>query len=208
MKTRLLLSALCLLLCAQACKKDRNEKKELEEITETPNPNNQGNNMEDLKVPDGFNYSYSKKVNLDLKFFSKSKEPVSNVRYTLYGMDAEGNTEVLFNGGTGTGDQMQLLLDVPNHFEKIIIKTTYKNTVRQFEFLTDEVISRELPVEGLSTVEVSGRASDCYPSLVTNFTADNKGFTINSDQLMHTIEVLYSDGSSEVITVNATTFSY
>lgn len=186
-----------------SCKKDKSN-----EPDSGPNAPYTGDLMKDLNVPDGFNFSFSTKAQLDLVLKTQDGNTAKGVKYCILGKSAKGDAQQLSNGSSDEKDKLELNVEIPNHFEKVIVKTEFENTTRYFEYLVEEVIQGELIVDGFAEDGVEDRSGNCYPSSSITYSQDNKSFNITSDQTMSTIEVFYTDGTSETVIVNSTSFSF
>ena len=203
----LLLGALLVVLLMASCKKDRNETVN-EDSGNFISKYDDGTRMKDLQVPDGFDFNFSQKVQFDLRFKDQDGNKATSVKYDIIGISERGESQKLSSGSSTKTDQMQIDLDIPNHFEKVAIKTEFLNTTRYFEYLVDDLIRGDLTVNGLPNAQVQQRSGNCYPSTVINYNVDNKGFQLNSDQTMTTVEVHYTDGTKEIVTVNSTSLTF
>ncbi|MEO1518345.1 MAG: hypothetical protein AAFV95_25225 [Bacteroidota bacterium] len=197
---------LCFALLFSSCKKDRDDSVDLG-ITETPGTP-QGNKLRDMHIPDGFDFKTSRAVQFGLQLQDSLGQEMDSVQYTITGISKKGEREDLYNGFTGASALINLQLDVPIHFENLLVKTTSGNTIKQFEFSTEDAIQDKIAVNGIISDKAQSRIDNCYPSLNTNFDAGNKSFYISSDQTINTVEVQYTDGTSEIIRVNGTSFNF
>lgn len=206
MRSKILLGFMLLVLFIAGCKKDKKEAEELEETIDLPVDPDMS--LEDVTVPDGFGYSVSTTVNLKISYTDQSNTAANSVLFTILGALEGGDAEELYNGGSGNNNQTTLILEVPNHFQYLIIRTDWEDNIKYFEYPIQTNINAELIVNGFTTNSGDTRSNNCYPAVSNGFTQDNTGFTINSNEKMKTIEVFYTDGTSEVIPVNNTSFSY
>ncbi|MEM8907020.1 MAG: hypothetical protein AAGD05_04165 [Bacteroidota bacterium] len=206
MKNRLLLAMLCLALCWTGCKKDNKEMDELEETADVPvDPDA---TVEDINVPDGFNFGVFTTVKIKMNYIDNSSNPAPSVLYTIMGLSVTGETEALHSGSSGDQTTAELTVNIPNHFKDIVIKTTWDGTTKYFEYPVSPTINAEMVVNGLGGNSGDTRSNNCYPAMNHTFNSDNTGFSINSDQIIQTIEILYTDGTSEIVPVNGTSYSY
>jgi len=208
MKKRLFIALCCISLVLSACKKDTKEAEEFEETIDQPVEPGPGGSVEDVNVPDGFNFSVATQVNLKMTYIDQSNNPTQKVRYTILGKPDNSDPEELLNGSSGNNAQVNLNLSVPNHFRELIIKTNWDGNVKYFDYPVESSINAELVVNGFSSNAGDTRSNNCYPSVSTSFLPDDTGFSISSDQLIRTIEILYTDGTMETVTVDGNSFIY
>ena len=194
-------------LSIASCKKERNENIN-EDSGNFSSKYDDGTRMKDLRIPDGFDFSFSQKVHFDLRFKDQDGNKATAVKYDIIGIPERGESQKLSSGSSAKTDQVTLDLNIPNHFEKVAVRTTFLNTTRHFEYLIDDLIRGELTVNGLPEAEVQQRSGNCYPATVITYTSDNKGFQLDSDQTMTTVEVHYTDGTKEIVTVNGTSLTF
>lgn len=206
MKLRLLYSLFFLALVFSACKKD---KKEIEEFEETVDqPTEPDGTIEDVQVPDGFDFSVVTQVKLNMTYVDQSNNPTQEVKYSVLGNPKDGDPEELYNGSSGIDSQTKLMLNVPNHYRDLIIKTEWQGNVKYFEYPVEANINAEMVVNGFRNNAGDTRSDNCYPSITNSFLPDDTGFTISSDQIIQTIEIQYTDGTTETVTVNGTSYVY
>ncbi|MEM9917155.1 MAG: hypothetical protein AAF990_03625 [Bacteroidota bacterium] len=197
---------LCCSLFLTSCKKDRDEGDEFDDPSTSPYDD--GSKLEDVKIPDGFTFKTSQSVQLGLNLQDSTGQAVDSVRYTIIGVPVAGETQRLFSGFTGDKGLIDLQMDVPLHFEKIVLQTHFDGATKHFEFPVSESITDKIAVNGILSTQSQTRSNNCYPSLNSTFNNENKGFSVTSSQTMNTIEIQYTDGSKEIIQVGSTSFNF
>ncbi|MFK7809347.1 MAG: hypothetical protein AB8F74_16195 [Saprospiraceae bacterium] len=203
----LLLSLGGLLLLVNSCKKDSDDP--IVEVTDPGNDPSSGsvNSTSEVNVPDGFNYAVATDVFFNMNFKNDSDLPVDSVKYTILGVNHYDQTETIFHGTSGSDPFARFNLPIPFHFKSIVIKTERKGNTKYFEYLVTKDIEVNLKTNGFNDNAGDPRANNCYPSINNTFTNDGTGFTVNTDQEMTSIEITYTDGTTETVTVNSNSYS-
>ncbi|MEM9821816.1 MAG: hypothetical protein AAF985_12120 [Bacteroidota bacterium] len=208
MRKKLFITLCCFSLLLSACKKDNQENEEFEETIDQPTEPGPGGSVQDINVPDGFTYSVTTPVELNMTYIDQTSSATKKVFYTIMGKPEGTDPEELLTGSSGDRSQVNLKLSIPNHYKDIVIKTNWDGNVKYFDFPVQSIINAELVVNGFNSNAGDTRSNNCYPSISNTFLPDDTGFSISSDQVMKTIEIIYTDGTSETITVNASSYIY
>lgn len=192
---------LCFLIPFFGCKKDKNIDSEVKE-SET-------GSIEDVTVGNGFDFETHQEVAFELTTVDSMGVTKGPVKMKIYGLDNSNQKDELFSGSSNNQAQLNLALNVPIHFKNILIVTNSEGSIFQHEFPVTSSISKTLRINGSFTGgEVDTRSNNCYPSVSSTFTVDNKGVSLTSDEKMTNITVYYTDGTSEVIPINAKSISF
>lgn len=210
---RVFLMQFLLLLLVFGCKKDNDDMPEdltiEEDPTTTITTDPSIGNIEEMEVPDGFNFQTERAVQFDLTTVDSTQTQQGAIKLRIYGLKDDGQRDELFSGVTNPQGLLNITLNISIHFEKILIVTNHQGSIFQNEFSIDDNIIASLKFNGnLQDDTAETRANNCYPSVNSTFTSDNKGMNLSSDQKMKTITIFYTDGSTETIQVNAKTFAF
>lgn len=196
---RISLILFCLLVTFFSCKKDKNELPE----------ENPVNGIEDINVPDGFNFQTEKEVQFDLTTVDSSGAAYGPIKFKIFGVKSNGETDEIFSGASNAQGAFEMTLNISIHFQKVVIATNHEGSIFQNEYDVTDVISAVLKYNGnLQSGEAETRSNNCYPSVTASFTPNNKGVSLSSDKKMTTIKIYYKDGTSETVQVNAKSFSF
>ena len=85
-----------------------------------------------------------------------------------------------------------------------MVKTDYDGSIKGFVYANSEAISAELTVNGQDNfITLDERTNNCYPTVSSLFSDDNKSVGVSSTQPLQSAVVHYSDGTSQTVT-NAT----
>jgi len=195
MKLKFLLY-LSLPLLLFSCKKDSPMAVDAEPIN-----NVEVENIEDLNVPDGFDYSVSTPVDFDLTMVDSTGAQTSGVLVDIIGLSEGEDNGKIYTGLSNAAGQVQTQLQIPNHFTGLLIRTTKGGNIRNHSFEIEEFISAEIAIdeENFSGNSADERGLNCYPELTGIFSSDNKLVGIASSEPITNLELVYSDGTSEII---------
>ncbi len=192
---------LCFMIPFIGCKKDKNIDSEVKE-SET-------GKLEDVNVGNGFDFETHQTVNFELTTVDSTGATKGPVKIKIYGLDNANQKDELFSGSSNSQAELNLTLNVPIHFNNVLIVTDSEGSIFQYEFPVSSSITKTLRTNGSFTGgDVDTRSNNCYPSVSSTFTVDNKGVSLTSDQKMTNITVYYTDGTSEVIPINAKSISF
>lgn len=191
----------CFLLPFFSCKKDKNVDTEISET--------EAGKLEDANVGNGFDFETHQTVAFDLTTVDSTGANKGPVKIKIFGIDNSNQTDELFSGSSNNQAKLNITLNIPIHFKDLLIVTDSEGSIFQYEFPVSSAITQTLRINGSFTGgEVDTRSNNCYPSVTSNFTVDHKGVSLVSDQKMTNITVYYTDGTSEVIPVNAKSISF
>ncbi|MFK8004947.1 MAG: hypothetical protein AB8H03_01190 [Saprospiraceae bacterium] len=200
MKSKYLI-LLCFLLPFFGCKKDKNIDSEVKE--------SEAGSIEDVNVGNGFDFETHQTVAFELTTVDSMGTEKGPIKMKIYGLDNANQKDELFSGSSNSQAKLNLALNVPIHFKNILIVTDSEGSIFQYEFPVSSAITQTLRINGsFIGGEVDTRSNNCYPSVSSTFTVDNKGVSLTSDEKMTTIKVYYTDGTSEVIPINAKSISF
>ncbi|MEM9917154.1 MAG: hypothetical protein AAF990_03620 [Bacteroidota bacterium] len=143
---RLLLKTLsCLLLVSciffSACNK------EVFDTATTDELQRDSSNIEDLNVPDGFDYSSSRQVAFNLKTVDAQEDAVGNVLIYLFGVDQNNQPDQLQVGITNAKGQFSAEVTFANHFKEVMIRTVNNYKEVDSKYAIQENISAQLVVD-------------------------------------------------------------
>ena len=191
----------CFLLPFFGCKKDKNIDSEVKE--------SESGKLEDVNVSNGFDFETHKEITFELTTVDSMGVAKGPVKMKIYGLDNANQKDELFSGSSNSQAQLNLTLNVPIHFKNILIVTDSDGSIFQYEYPVSPIITKTLRTNGSFTSgDVDTRSNNCYPSVSSTFTVDNKGVNLTSDEKMTNIKVFYTDGSSEIIPINAKSISF
>lgn len=192
---------LCFLIPFFGCKKDKKIDSEIQE--------NESGSIEDVNVGNGFDFETHQDVTFQLTTVDSTGVEKGPVKIKIYGLDNANQKDELFSGSSNSQAQLNIALNVPIHFKNVLIVTDSEGSIFQYEFPVNSVITQTLRINGSFTGgDVDTRSNNCYPSVSSTFTVDNKGVSLTSDETMKTITVYYTDGTSETIPINAKSISF
>ena len=192
---------LCFLLSFFGCKKDKFLDSEIKE--------SEVGKLEDINVGNGFDFKTHQAVTFELTTVDSMGVAKGPVKIKIHGLDNANQKDELFSGSSNGQAQLNLTLNVPIHFKNILIVTDSEGSIFQYEFPVSSTITKTLKMNGnFTNGDVDARSNNCYPSISSTFTANNKGASLVSDKKMTNITVFYTDGTSAVIPVNAKTISF
>lgn len=196
MKVRFSLAvALLLALIMMGCKGDPPAPIE-EEEEEVP----VGDGIEELDVPDGFNYATSEVVSFDLIMVDSIGEKAPFVLTSIIGESEETAPGTLFTGVSDSNGVFQVEIDIANHFSQIVVKTDYHGSIKGHVFDHGSSIGGELVVNGTNGFnELDERTNNCYPTVSSVFSNDNKAIGVSSTSPLLNATVYFSDGSSQQV---------
>jgi LruC domain-containing protein len=159
------------------------------------------NPIDELEVPDGFNYATSKLIAFDFTMIDSIGEAAPGVLTTIIGESDEADPGTLFTGVADENGIFSVEIDVANHFSELVVKTDYDGSIKGFVYDNSEAISGELTVNGQNNfLTLDERTNNCYPTVSSLFSADNKSIGVSSTKPLQSAVVYYSDGTSQTVT--------
>ena len=167
-------------------------------------------NMEDLVVPEGFNYQMFEQIGMDLTFKLKNGETAEGANIELIGFNEDEQMDVLNRGIADESGKWETKVDVPFHFENFALKVDYDTIVVYYEIDRCHELERTFLIDDLNfhSEQVDDR-SGCFPSMSYQFGEDNKSFTVRSSKKLAYLKLQLTDGTEqEFLPVDSKTFSY
>ena len=168
-----------LLLLVFGCKKDSDDLpedltlKEDPTIITTTEPSI--NNIEEMEVPDGFNFQTERAVEFSLTTIDSTQVQQGAIKLKIYGLKTDGQRDEIYSGVSDPQGLLNITLNVSIHFEKILIVTNHQGSIFQNEFTVSDNITASLKFNGnLQSDIAETRANNCYPSVNSTFSSDNK----------------------------------
>ncbi|MEM6965957.1 MAG: hypothetical protein AAF573_14415, partial [Bacteroidota bacterium] len=165
--------------------------------------------IEDINVPNGFNFQTEKAVQFNLTTVDSLGAASGPIKLKIFGVKDGGTTDEIFSGASNAEGNFSMTLNLSIHFEKVVIATDHDGSIFQNEYAVSDVITAVLTYNGnLQSGAAETRSNNCYPSVTAAFTPNNKGVSLNSDKKMTSIKIYYKDGTSETVQVDAKSFSF
>lgn len=206
MRVNLLLPLLILLAFA-SCKRDG----EIITPQDGGQTTEQTGSITDMVVPDGFNYSVTSPVNFSFTTVDSTGAVYPNVRVSINGLDQGEDNGTIFSGISNESGLMEVELNVPNHFDQVMVITEVDNNIRYHAFGVDAQVSGQLKANGLefNGSDADERGLNCYPEMSAVYSNDGKVIGVVSSKPILSINLHYTDNTNEVIpnTLGAISFS-
>jgi LruC domain-containing protein len=93
-------------------------------------PNNGTDPVVNKIAPDGFNFSTSKNVNLNVTLRTNSDQPLAGVVVSIYAPDKVDTGDALFKGVTNASGNLTATVTVPSYYGKLVIDPAYVGLLR------------------------------------------------------------------------------
>lgn len=81
--------------------------------------------MDDIIVPNGFNFSTSNRISVSLGFFSNNDEPVSGITAKILDGPEAGNGHVIKTVIVPSNGVASFVMDIPSYLTKVVIGTNF-----------------------------------------------------------------------------------
>ncbi len=190
---------LSLPLLMLACKKDSPMTETVSPITTVLEEDTE--NIEDLIIPDGFDYSVTTSVTFDLTMIDSTGSAAADVLINIIGLSEGEDKGTIYTGLSGAGGKLQTQLEIPNHFRNLLIRTTKGGNIRNQTFSLEDFITAQIVVddENFTGNGADERGLNCYPQLTGIFSSDNKLIGLASSEPITNLELVYADGTTEII---------
>lgn len=176
-----------------ACKKDSKNQDDFNNL------NSEKTTITDLEVPDGFNYSTIRIVDLNLTMLDSVGENMEKVITEVIGMTNGESHGKIYSSLSKEDGTVNVELKIPNHFTDLVVQTSKEGFIRSNSFPVNDNITVEIEVNGENLMEAEDRGLNCYPSINGIFSTNNKRVGITSSKAIETVELGFSDGSMEAV---------
>lgn len=116
---KLLLHTFALAALISSCSKD--VKKDDQPSGFNPNPAN----MDEMKVPAGFSYKTSDKVDFNITLLANNDQPLKGVRIDIMDDSPENGGKVLATGTTDAAGVLSMAYELPTYMTEVVINSDY-----------------------------------------------------------------------------------
>lgn len=114
MKSKLYTLALATLMFTWACSKDREE---------TPNAPSSNKTMDELVIPEGFDFATDKNIEIELRALANDNSPMRNIRIDIYNGSSEAGGSLMYSGATDEQGYFKLNAPIPSYLKSVFVQT-------------------------------------------------------------------------------------
>jgi LruC domain-containing protein len=142
-------------------------------------------------APDGFNYTTSKNVNLNVTLRTNNDQPLPGVVVSLYAPDKVDSADPLFKGVTNAAGNLTATVTVPSYYGKLVVDPAYVGLLRN---ATATINS------GSINVVIGGKdgySGDIVPDAINNVAVASGNSSIKTNSLLNT-DIVYPTGYSSL----------
>ena len=175
-----------------SCKKDSSESDITKEIDA------QLSSIEDMVVPNGFNYSNLKSVSVNLTMIDSAGQKAAGVLTRIIGMIGSESQGAIVTGFSQENGAFQIDLQLPNHYTDIVVQTSIGAAIRSKTYPLVGMVTDEIEVNG-NLLMVDDRGLNCYPNINGSFSNNNKRVGVTSTKAIEAVTLGFGDGTSELI---------
>ncbi len=84
--------------------------------------NSEQQNMEDLDIPENFNYRTTKQIDVNISCLSADDSPIPNITFSLYDKKPSEGGNLLLRGATNTEGIYNTFVDLPLYFDSLTVQ--------------------------------------------------------------------------------------
>ncbi len=114
MKSKLYTLALATLMFTWACSKDSEE---------TPNAPSSNKTMDELVIPEGFDFATDKNIEIELRALANDNSPMRNIRIDIYNGSSEAGGSLMYSGATDEQGYFKLNAPIPSYLKSVFVQT-------------------------------------------------------------------------------------
>jgi len=114
MKSKLYTLALATLMFTWACSKDSEE---------TPNAPSSNKTMDELVIPEGFDFATDKSIEIELRALANDNSPMRNIRIDIYNGSSEAGGSLMYSGATDEQGYFKLNAPIPSYLKSVFVQT-------------------------------------------------------------------------------------
>lgn len=114
MKSKLYTLALATLMFTWACSKDSEE---------TPNTSSSNKTMDELVIPEGFDFATDKNIEIELRALANDNSPMRNIRIDIYNGSSEAGGSLMYSGATDEQGYFKLNAPIPSYLKSVFVQT-------------------------------------------------------------------------------------
>ncbi|GAA4095229.1 LruC domain-containing protein [Mucilaginibacter panaciglaebae] len=142
-------------------------------------------------APDGFNFSTTKNVNINVTLHANNDQPLSGIVVSIYAPDQVDSGNTLFKGVTNTAGNLTATITVPAYYSKLVIDPAYVGLLRNATATINN---------GSITAVIGGKqgySGDIVADAINNVTIDTNAYngSIRTNSSKRT-DIVYPDGYS------------
>jgi len=151
MKFKLMLTVAVIILATAACKKSVKDEVVIPPTTPNPSP---------AKVaPDGFNWTTSKQVNVDVRLLSNNNEALQGVRLSLFAPGKLAAGDEIFQAISDNSGYVRGTVTIPSYIDTLIIDPAYVGLPRKVKgFFTGGNLTGTIGGANGSSGNIAGRS--------------------------------------------------
>ena len=114
MKSKLYTLALATLMFTWACSKDSEE---------SPNAPSSNKTMDELVIPEGFDFATDKNIEIELRALANDNSPMRNIRIDIYNGSSEAGGSLMYSGATDEQGYFKLNAPIPSYLKSVFVQT-------------------------------------------------------------------------------------